>query len=193
MAGCKPLIESEIEGILESFSGKYALRDRCLFILGLKAGFRISELLSLTIGDVWQFGKVVNNVMVQRRNMKCKRKSRTVPLHKDAKEAIKLWNEKLSELGYTDKTDYLFQSQKGMNQAINRQNAHNIIKKAVNEVKITGKVSTHSMRKTFAASMYDRLDGNIFKIKEAMGHVSVDSTVSYLSFKQDEIDSAILA
>jgi len=193
MTGCKPLTDKEIQGILKSFKGKYANRDRCLFILGLKAGFRISELLSLTIGDVLQFGEVVDSVTVQRKNMKGKQRSRTVPLHNEAKQAIRKWIDELNELGYSNKDDYLFQSQKSGNHSINRQQAHNILKKIVNECKIKGKVSTHSMRKTFASSMYDKLDGNIFKVKEAMGHVSVNSTVSYLSFKQDEIDNAILS
>jgi len=193
MTGCKPLTDKEIQGILKAFKGKYATRDKCLFILGLKAGFRISELLSLTVGDVWQFGEAVDAVTVQRKNMKGKHRSRTVPLHIEAKQAIRSWIMELSELGYTDKESFLFQSQKSLNKSINRQQAHNILKKIVNNNKIKGKVSTHSMRKTFAASMYDRLGGNIFKVKEAMGHISVNSTVSYLSFKQDEINNAILA
>lgn len=189
MTGCKPLTDKEIQGILRSFKGKYAIRDRCLFILGLKAGFRISELLSLKVGDIYQFGEVVGCISVQRKHMKGKTRSRTVPLHKEAKEAIMAW---VAEMGIFDDKSYLFKSQKGLNKSMNRQSYHNIIRKAAKMCKVTGKVSTHSMRKTFAANMYDRLDGNIFKIKEAMGHVSVNSTVSYLSFKQDEIDNAIL-
>jgi integrase len=49
----------EITAVSRSFGGTYAARDRALFILGLKSGFRISELLSLRLGDVLQHGCLV--------------------------------------------------------------------------------------------------------------------------------------
>jgi integrase len=41
-----------VDLVTKSFGGTYAARDKALFILGVKSGFRISELLSLTVGDV---------------------------------------------------------------------------------------------------------------------------------------------
>jgi integrase len=60
MKGCRPLSEAEVALVSRGFSGAHAARDKALFILGVKSGFRISELLSLTVGDVWQHGRVVN-------------------------------------------------------------------------------------------------------------------------------------
>ena len=45
MKGCRPLDEKEIETVSQGFSGEHAARDRALFLLGVKSGFRISELL----------------------------------------------------------------------------------------------------------------------------------------------------
>ena len=42
MKGCRPLSDEEITVVSRSFGGTYAARDRALFILGLKSGFRIS-------------------------------------------------------------------------------------------------------------------------------------------------------
>lgn len=193
MLGSRPLTEKEIQDILNNITGIHAIRDKCLFMLGLKTGFRISELLSIKIGDIYQHGMVTDTVTVQRKNMKGKTNGRTVPLHPEAKNHLYQLVSELKKLGYESKDNYLFQSQKPTNHPINRQRAQKIFEKAFQLCKITGKVSTHSMRKTFAATMFDRLEGNIFKIQKALGHANINNTVKYLSFKQEEIDEAILS
>jgi integrase len=79
--GCRPLTDQEIEVVGKSFSGIYAKRNKALFMRGLKTGYRITELLSLRVGDVYQHEKGIDRVTVQRRNMKGKMRSRTVILH----------------------------------------------------------------------------------------------------------------
>ena len=44
MKGCRPLTEDEVMLVQRSFGGVYADRDKALFLLGVKSGFRISEL-----------------------------------------------------------------------------------------------------------------------------------------------------
>ena len=88
MKGCRPLSDEEITLVRRSFGGTYAARDRALFILGLKSGFRISELLSLRVGDVLQHGRLVDQVTVRRAHMKQQTEGRTVPLHAEAKQAL---------------------------------------------------------------------------------------------------------
>ena len=53
MAGCRPLSEYEIYQVLSVLKNK---RNKLLFILGIRTGFRISELLSLTVKDVYKDG-----------------------------------------------------------------------------------------------------------------------------------------
>jgi hypothetical protein len=50
MKGCRALTDDEVALVSKSFSGTYAARDKALFVLGVKSSFRISELLSLTVG-----------------------------------------------------------------------------------------------------------------------------------------------
>src|SRR4029450_11837103 len=52
MKGCRPLTDTDVELMQASFGGRYATRDRALFLLGVKSGFRISELLSLRMGEI---------------------------------------------------------------------------------------------------------------------------------------------
>ena len=49
------------------------------------------------------------------------------------------------------------------------------------------------MRKTFADRVYERLGGDLVKLQRALGHRSVVSTASYVSFREEEIDEAILS
>jgi integrase len=72
MIGSRPLTNDEITSVLRAFSGTYAARDRALFVIGLKSGFRISEMLSLRVQDVWRGGKVVEAVSVAQKRMKGK-------------------------------------------------------------------------------------------------------------------------
>ena len=52
MKGTRPLDNDEIRSVSTCFTGTYQVRNRGLFMLGVSTGGRISELLSLTIGDL---------------------------------------------------------------------------------------------------------------------------------------------
>ena len=56
MKGTRPLDNSEIRLVSACFDGTFGDRNRGLFMLGVSTGGRISELLSLTVGDVYQIG-----------------------------------------------------------------------------------------------------------------------------------------
>jgi len=59
------LTAEEVAWVSQAFRGTCAERDRALFALGIKTGLRISELLSLRVGDVPQHGRFVDYVAVQ--------------------------------------------------------------------------------------------------------------------------------
>ena len=59
MKGTRPLNNNEIRLVSACFTGTYEVRNLGLFMLGVSTGGRISELLSLRIGDVYQNGKAV--------------------------------------------------------------------------------------------------------------------------------------
>lgn len=193
MKGCRPLNDQEVKLVTMSFGGKYATRDKALFLLGLKSGFRISELLSLRLCDVLQAGRMVDRVTVQRRHMKKKTESRTVLLHPEAKETLDKWINELNADGHIAANTFVFRSRKGRNRPITRMHAWRILKEAYGSNEMTGKLGTHSMRKTFADRIYDKLDRDMVKTQKALGHRNINSTVQYLSFREEEIDEAILS
>jgi integrase len=198
--GCRPLTDEEVQIIGKSFGGTFALRNKALFIVGHRTGFRISELLSLTVGDVLQHGRVVDAVTVQRRHMKKKTEGRTLPLHPEARESLRAWLDILAKMlkGHVDPMTPVFCSRvrdkaTGLRRHISREQAWRILKEAFNSNEMTGKLGTHAMRKTFAARMYLRLERDLIKVQKAMGHKNINSTVAYLSFKDEDIINAILA
>jgi integrase len=190
MRGARPLSDEEANLIEQSFRGRYAARDRALFVLGVRTGFRITELLSLTIGDVSQAGRIVDRITVARRNTEGKREGRTIPLHPQAKEALAAWLKELD--GYPTDT-FVFHSRKGGNRAITKQQAGDIIRDALRANGIHDRgMGTHVMRKTFAKRVYLKTDRNLLKTQAALGHRNINSTVQYLAVDQDEVDDAIL-
>jgi site-specific recombinase XerD len=204
MRGCRPLTDAEVSLVAKSFSGTYGTRNKALFVVGHRTGFRISELLSLTVGDVWQHGKIVDHLTVRRRHMKGgktgKTSSRTVALHPEARAALSVWLEMLTKMlkGILDPMTPVFCSRvrdkaTGLRRHISREQAWRILKEAFTSNEFTGKLGTHVMRKTFCNRMYDKLNHDLVKTQRAIGHANVNSTVQYLSFREEEIDAAILA
>ena len=66
MKGTRPLDNSEIRLVSACFDGTFEARNRGLFMIGVSTGGRISELLSLQIGDVWQNGKAVTDLLYEK-------------------------------------------------------------------------------------------------------------------------------
>ena len=83
---------------------------------------------------------------------------------------------------------YLFWDQKGGR--LKRRQALQVIDDAKNLAKLTGKVTSHSCRKTFAHQVF-RNSGNLYTVKEALGHRSISTTEQYLSTSEEELREAI--
>jgi integrase len=199
MKGCRPLTAAEVRVVLQSFGGRYARRDRALFLLGVKSGFRITELLSLRVGDVLQHGQLVDRVTVARRHMKQGREGRSVVLHPEAKAALAAWLQAGAPLS---PDTYVFRSRKGGNRPIGRRQALRLLREAYATNGLTGPLGTHAMRKTFANQVYRHLTQrraageavDPFRLtSKALGHRNLNSTDAYLSFLEADIEQAILA
>lgn len=192
MKGCRSLTDQEADSIMKSFGGQYAARDRAIFALGRFTGERISAILRLKVGDVVQGGRVADAVTYRRANRKGKVEGRTVKIHPEAKAALAEWlDQSARESAMLTADDYVFQSRKGRG-PISRIQYHRILKEAVQVNELTGKIATHSMRKTFADRVYESLGRDIFRTQKALGHKNINSTVQYLSFKEADIEAAIM-
>ena len=81
MAGMRDYTDEELEIVRKSFGGRYALRDRCYFEMALQMGLRVSEMLSVRVGQVYQYGRVVDEVSIDRKHMKGGRRERLQAAH----------------------------------------------------------------------------------------------------------------
>lgn len=188
--GCRPLTKPETETVLAHLLQHEGLgvRNACFFSLGLNTGFRVSELLSINVGDVLQHGGIVDTVSVRRSNMKGKGEGRTVRLNAKAKSALKTWLDQLTQWGCNDATP-LFCSR--ARKRLSRIAAWRMFDRAFAVIGLTGCLGTHCMRKTYADRMYDLLGGDLKQLQGALGHKWITSTSQYLSFKEDRINAAI--
>lgn len=193
MKGARPLNSKEIVEVKSKFSGVYATRNRSLFMLGVSVGGRISELLALKVSDVWQNGQAVGDLLFQKGVVKGKETARMVPVNADGQRAIReLIDWHVSRYGNLDTRRPLFSSRKH-GKAISRVQAHRILEVAFLSSGLNGKLATHSLRKTYAQRMYDAT-GDIFLVREMLGHKDVKTTQAYLGVsyaKAQEASKAI--
>lgn len=204
MIGCRPLTPNEFALVLRAFHGRDELRNRLLFVLGVTTGFRISELLSVSISDVHRDGRLIQRIRVQRKHMKGGRSrrgrrdrgavhGRTAVLTPLARKHLELWLGHLALEGALRPDAPLFRSRKGTARAISRVQAYRVLRDAFEYCELDlASPGTHTMRKTFADTMYEALGHDLFKLQRAMGHASPSSTVAYLSFNEGEIDEAAM-
>jgi site-specific recombinase XerD len=189
MKGSRPITREQVKNLIKVTT---SIRDRALIAVGFSTGFRISELLSLQLKDVITDKTIHSHVSV--RASKTKNKvGRTTKLNSDAIKAVKALVEWLKSKGLTDKSTPLFLSRKhanGENKAINRFQAHTILKSLFAKIGEMGNVATHTLRKTFAARIYETTK-ELIKVQAALGHKSINSTISYLSFNTNDIDNVI--
>lgn len=188
MGGSRALTDTEKTTILDYLErGRNPARDRALILFGLRAGFRISELLSLTVSDVWSDGKVRTHVRVKAKEMKGGVGRAPVKIHRDVAEALVLLVAELPQTG----DSVLFRSRQGTNRAIGRGAAWAMLVKAYKACGVEGKLGTHCMRKTFAQKVHKKNGGDLFKTQKALGHKEITSTVSYLAVDDSDIDDLI--
>jgi integrase len=189
MKGCPPLSPKEFRLALRALKGRYRWRDRALLILGIRTGMRISELLSLQVGQVWDGAAVRPRVYLDRRDSKCKLSGSSIIIHPKAAAALVKW---INHRSTVHPEDWLFPSQRCPKSALGRQAAWLILHKAFLTAGVSGMAGTHVLRKTFARNVHEALNGDLFRLAKAMRHSSPLTTLAYLSFRQEEIDRAIL-
>jgi len=190
MSGCRALNSEEIQKILEWFDhiiGKEEYdkwdvwcRNKTMFFMGLYSGMRISEMLSFTIGDVQQFGKIAQTAYLQKKNTKGKVSGRMIPINHQCRQLLQ---EYFDHYGLFKRPleRTLFESRTGGK--ISVRQVQNIYRIVFEQCQIEGaahQLSTHSTRKTFASRVYESTNKDIIATQHALGHKALTSTQSYI-------------
>lgn len=198
----KPIPESHYSRFkyrLEELSGEWADRNITLFLLGVATGYRIQDLVDLTIQDIrealengkfeiqekkqynaWK-SRIRKNPKSSEAAPKPRESNVEPPLESILKKYIK--NKKRSE--------YAFPSQKGNgSKHISSKTYSEILKKVSEDKEIELKnITGHSLRKTYARRLYEaKNDLNYVRI--ALGHKSVEVTKMYLGIYDDVKEDA---
>jgi len=153
-------------------STERGLRDRAMLEMVYAAGLRVSELLSLSRGDVNQDLGLVRCVGKGS-------KERIVPVGRPALEAVRVYLE-----ARRDAAPALFLGNKG--RPLTRVAFWRIVRRFGRQAGIRTPVSPHTFRHSFATHMLDG-GADLRAIQELLGHASIATTQIYTHVSTDRL------
>lgn len=167
---------------------QFPLRDQALAELLLGSGYRVTEALGLSVGDVWAAGKVRARVIVRRADMKGGRSpwkrsvtARSVALNARVVAALEAYLfSRYGSAGPGDPAEPLFRSRSGGGRLTRwrvNQLVHQVLEAAgVDSRPGTGQYGTHTLRKTFCKAVYRLSNNDLALTRIAMAHTSISTT-----------------
>jgi integrase len=160
--------------------------------------FRVSEVLSLTVGSVWRNDRLVSKIGITPQHLKGHYgRTRWVPVLPELARALHSYLAHLRRKYMLTPDLPLFLSRKnnadGTVRAITREAARQVIRGAFFKAGIedNGRLGTHSLRKTFARSVYRHSGNDLVVLKSALGHSDVAVTQKYLEIDEDRVAAVI--
>jgi integrase len=175
MAGSRPLTEDE-QRLLVRRSRRLGPRDRALICAQLFLGFRISEILSLTVGHVVYRGQIARRVSLPPRFLKGGYGgTRSVPMGPELTRALENYLRTRGELPALTAAEPLFLSRHhapgGGGKPLCRSSAEKIIKRALLGVSPDDPagLSTHSLRKSWATRLYEQSGHDLLCVRDGLG------------------------
>lgn len=193
----RPFTEPEFLSLMSHFTGHGRTRDAALLALGCGTGFRIQELLAVTVCHVWQRETVAAEITLARRDLKGGQgayrrtvRSRRVPLGEGVRKALAAH---LVVIGVDDPAHPLFGTSRSNGTGMDRSQAFRTLVNACAACGIdAARISTHSMRKTFARRVYEASGHDLIRTQRALGHSSPVTTARYLETDSAALDRLIL-
>lgn len=165
------LTEEEIMRLLEQAKGASPkeLRDRAMLEILYATGIRVSELVSLKVSNV--------NFAMEYIVCGDSGKERIIPFGSVAKEALERYLEKGRSAFVADGEEgCLFTNCAG--QPMSRQGFWKLVKSYGKKAGITGDLTPHILRHSFAAHLVDN-GADLRSVQEMMGHADIASTQMY--------------
>lgn len=158
-------------------------RNYLLIIFGVNTALRSGDFLRLRWDDVYDFevGRFRSHIVLTEKKTG---KQKTVAINLSLIKALRLcMRERRGE--------FLFANNRKKPGPIGRSQAWRIIKAAANAVKVAGRISCHSLRKTFG---YFAWKAGVLPVMlmDIFNHSSFEITKRYLGITQDDRDSVYL-
>ena len=178
----------DIQRLKAYFLERQEYLNYAMVTLALNTSLRIGDLLHLKWGDVYNFNRKKYRKHIELIEQKT-HKHNAMPINSEARKALEMLrraNKHLTE------ESYIFKSRRGQNSPIGRIQAFNIIRNAVQYLEIEGRISCHSLRKTFGYQAWKRGIPPAL-IMSIYNHSSIEITKRYLSIDQDDKDEVFMA
>lgn len=175
---------------LVELSEEYPERNLMLFILARATGFRMQDLVGLTIGEIKDALEMGYFEIQEQKQYKqwqsslAKYPNRKKPEKRIAEIGLTLEKYLIEYVKRKKRSEFAFPSRKnGGDEAITQKSFSDILNKtgkAIGLEHITG----HSPRKTYATKIYNESNFNIETVRIALGHKSIEETKRYLGLKE---------
>lgn len=183
--------KAEIERMKTSLKAT-SLRDWAMFVLGINTGLRISDILSIKVGDVIDLNyrrlRIRERIIITERKTN---KTRDILLNDSARNALRKYL-KSSDLQYKEHFPLFPSRIGGGRMSIQRVRAWSIVNAAAKESGIRERVGTHTMRKTYGYQLY-KAGVDVTRIQNMLNHSSPNVTLRYIGITRDETDAAVRA
>lgn len=188
----------DIQRICDYYLENERYRDYMLFIVGINFGLRVSDLRMLRfcnlINDNLTFKDSFPVFEKKTRNTRKRKKNRYITINAAVIEAVTKYLEHTPGVCLSD---YMFRSVSNnghlKNEPLAIQSIDRILKETARDVGINTRVSTHTLRKTFA--YWTMVLGNndqrqLLLLQKMFNHSSPSQTLAYIGLDRDEIEAA---
>ena len=153
-------------------------RNAIMFGIGVYCGLRISDILALKVKDV----RNKKNIKIRQKKTK---KIYEFALNKELNELIQEY--------VKDKKDYeyLIDNQNNFGMPITRMQAHRILVSIKEKFRLKN-FASHSLRKTFAYTLYKASNKDLTIVQDILGHSSQMETIRYIGLDREVKLNAML-
>ena len=188
----------DIQKVCNYFLDNKEYRNYMLFVVGINFGLRASDLLSLRFLDLINpnltFKDEVTLLEKKTKKTRKQKRNRYITINRAVIEAVTLY---LENSEGTRLDDYMFRSEsnRGINEnkPLSITSLDRILKGVANAVGLNMKVSTHTLRKTFAYHQM-MMGGNshrrLLLLQKMLGHSSAAQTLDYIGLTGEEMEFA---
>ncbi len=188
----------DIMRISEYLIGCGRFRDNMLFIVGINFGLRASDLRMLRfsnlINDNCTFRESFPVFEKKTRNTRSRKKNRYITINNAVIEAVTLYLENTPNVCMSD---FMFRSVSNhggnLNEPLSVKSIDRILKGIADELELSVKMSTHTLRKTFCYWMMVRGHNDsrrLLLLQKMLGHSSPAQTLDYIGLTGEEIEDA---
>ena len=176
------LSTDEVDALLDCFdlNKEVEIRDKAMLETMYASGLRVSELLSLELGNI-------NFVQGYIKTKGKGSKERIIPIGEFALEYLTLYIDKVRRCNVGYKTKYVFLNKEG--KPISRQYFWRKVKEYALRANIYTDISPHTLRHSFATHLLEN-GANLREVQEMLGHSKIETTQIYTHISTKRIISA---